>query len=159
MSVSKQLAGLVVCLAVVFAAGAVGIPFTTHATATWYQDIAKPAWTPPDGVFAPVWTVLYLLMAVAAWLVWRRGGFAANRLALSLFVVQLALNAAWTVIFFGARLFGVASVEIALLWCAILLCTLMLRRVQPFSVWLMLPYLLWVGFASVLNVSIWWLNR
>jgi len=155
----KQAAVLVVCLAVVFAAAAVGWPFTAAATRTWYQEIERPGWTPPDWVFGPVWTVLYVLMAVAAWLVWRQGGWSAQRLPLALFAVQLLLNAAWTPLFFGLGLFGTAFIELLAMWCAILATTLAFRRVRPLAAWLMLPYLLWVTYAATLNFGIWWLNR
>jgi translocator protein len=99
------------------------------------------------------------MMAVAAWLVWRQGGFAVQRLPLTLFIVQLALNAAWTPIFFGAQWFGVAMLEIVLLWCAILATMIAFRQTSPAAGWLMLPYFLWVSYASTLNAGIWWLNR
>ena len=159
MTVTRQVVGLLVCLAVVFAAAAVGAPFTARATNTWYVEIERPAWTPPNWVFGPVWTMLYLLMAVAVWLVWREGGFATHGKALTLFVVQLVLNAAWTPIFFGARWFGVACIEIVLLWLAILLSTVAFVRIRPVAGWLLVPYLLWVSYASTLNAGIWWLNR
>ena len=159
MSHAREIVGLLIILAVVFAAAAAGIPFVSAATSTWYHDLFKPSWSPPNWLFGPVWTVLYLLMAVAAWMVWRTGGFVANRLSLSCFIVQLILNAAWTPIFFGARLFGVAAIEIFLLFFSILLCIILFRRVRPAAAWLLLPYLFWVGFASALNLSIWWLNR
>ncbi len=159
LPVGRQIAGLVLALVIVFSAAALGIPFTARATAGWYGDIAKPSWTPPNWLFGPVWTVLYTMMALAVWLIWRQGRGAANRIPLQLFFVQLLLNAAWTPIFFGARAFGLAAVEIMLLWCAILLCLVAFARSKPLSAWLMLPYLAWVSFAAVLNVTLWWMNR
>lgn len=118
----------------------------------------KPAWNPPGWVFAPVWTLLYGLMALAAWLVWRRGGFAANRRALVLFLAQVALNAAWTPIFFGMRLPGLAFAEILLLWAAIGATIGAFRKVDRIAAWLLAPYLAWVSFAAALNFTIWRLN-
>ena len=159
LSVLQQCLGLAVCLCVVLVGGAIGIPLTSNAVATWYQDLLRPPWTPPGFVFAPVWTGLYLIMAFAAWMIWREDRAPDRRPALILFAVQFLLNIAWTPIFFGARLFALAAVEIVLLWFSVLFCILAFRRVRPLAAWIMLPYLAWVGFACLLNVSIWWLNR
>ena len=159
MTKRREFVGLAVCIFVVFAAAAVGSPFTRHATRTWYQEIDRPVWTPPDWVFGPVWSVLYVMMAVAAWLVWRKGGFRAQRLGLGLFAAQLVLNAAWTPIFFGLKAFGLAFAEIVLLWCAILATIIVFWRVKRAAAWLMTPYLAWVTYASTLNFGVWWLNR
>ena len=150
----RQVVALVVCLAIVFAAGMIGTPFTVKATKTWYLEVSKPAWTPPNWVFAPVWTALYAMMAVAAWLVWRQGGFAEHPWALGLFCVQLALNASWTPVFFGLRAFGAAFGIIALMWVAILATMIAFFRVSVPAGWLMAPYLGWVGYASTLNYAI-----
>jgi translocator protein len=150
----RQIVALVVCLVIVFAAGMIGAPFTVKATKTWYREIPKPAWTPPDWAFAPVWTALYAAMGVAAWLVWRQGGFAEQSLALWLFIVQLLLNASWTPVFFGLRAFGAAFGLIALLWVAILATTIVFFRVSGTAGALMIPYLAWVSYASTLNYAI-----
>ena len=121
----------------------------------WYAALHKPSWNPPAWLFGPAWTLLYTLMAVAAWLVWKRVGFSRP---LGLYFVQLALNAAWTPIFFGAHQLGWALVEIALLWIAILATLLSFRRVSTAAGWLFVPYLAWVTFASVLNATLWRLN-
>ena len=159
LETSKQAMALVVCIVVVLAVGNIGTMTTIKATHSWYAQIQKPAWTPPDWVFGPVWTALFVMMAVAAWLVWRQGGFAAQKLPLMLFLVQLALNAAWTPLFFGAGWFGAALLEILLLWCAILATMIVFRQTNPAAGWLMLPYFLWVSYASTLNAGIWWLHR
>ena len=156
---SRQTWMLIAFLAVVFAVGLAGTPFTAKATKTWYAEVSKPSWTPPNWVFAPVWTLLYAMMAVAAWLVWRRGGFAAQALPLALFIAQLALNGAWTPVFFGLRMFGAGLAVIAALWAAILATTIAFFRVAPAAGWLMTPYLAWVSYAATLNAGIWWLNR
>ncbi|MCX8090813.1 MAG: tryptophan-rich sensory protein [Verrucomicrobiae bacterium] len=124
----------------------------------WYASLQKPSWTPPPWVFGPVWTVLYTMMAVAAWLVWRQGGFAAQRRPLGLFVIQLALNASWTPLFFGLRRPDLAFAEIVLLWVAIAATLAAFRRVSVTAAWLLVPYLAWVSFAAALNFALWRLN-
>jgi len=124
----------------------------------WYASLEKPSWNPPGWVFGPVWTALYTMMAVAAWLVWRRGGFAAQRLPLGLFMVQLAFNALWTPLFFGFHWIGTAFVEILLLGLAIAATLAAFRSVSRLAMWLLVPYLAWVSFAAVLNYTLWRLN-
>jgi len=124
----------------------------------WYAVLRKPSWNPPGWIFAPVWTALYTMMAVAAWLVWKRGGFAAQRRPLALFLVQLALNAVWTPLFFGLHWPAVAFVEIVLLWLAIAATLVAFRRVSRVAAWLLAPYWAWVSFAAALNFTLWRLN-
>lgn len=121
----------------------------------WYAALHKPAWNPPAWVFGPAWTLLYTLMAVAAWLVWKRIGW---KRPLLIYFVQLALNAAWTPIFFGARELGWALVDIIALWIAILLTMRDFHRVSRPAGWLFAPYLGWVTFAAILNFTLWRLN-
>ena len=141
-----------------FTAAAIGGTATSRAVRDWYPTLVKPAWNPPAWLFGPVWTVLYLAMAVAAWLVWRRAGWAGARLALTLFMVQLTLNAAWSIIFFGLRNPGAAVVEVMVLWAAILGTLVLFWQVSVPAGILFIPYLTWVSFAAVLNFSIWRLN-
>jgi tryptophan-rich sensory protein len=150
--------GLVVWVAVCFLAAAIGSLFTARSVGGWYAGLAKPPWTPPSFVFGPVWTALYLLMGVAAWLVWRKGGFAAAALPLGLFLTQLALNATWSALFFGLQRPGLAFGEIVVLWCFILATAATFCSRAPAAAYLMLPYLAWVTFASALNFAIWRLN-
>lgn len=125
----------------------------------WYPALAKPWFTPPPWVFGPAWTILYLLMGVALWLVWRRlYAEPQARRALVMFAVQLALNGAWSVLFFGFRAPGFALVEILLLWSAITVTIAWFRPVSRTAALLLVPYWLWVGFATLLNGSIWYLN-
>ena len=124
----------------------------------WYATLKKPSWNPPDWIFGPVWSALYTMMAVAAWLVWKRGGFAAQRRPLTLFLVQLALNAAWTPLFFGLHRPGLAFAEIVMLWLAIAATLAAFRPVSRPAAWLLVPYLAWVSFAAVLNFTLWRLN-
>jgi tryptophan-rich sensory protein len=121
----------------------------------WYVALDKPAWNPPAWIFGPAWTLLYTLMAIAAWLVWKRGGW---RRPLPLYFVQLLLNAAWTPIFFGAHQLAWALVEIVALWIAILLTLLSFRRVSKTAGWRFAPYLAWVTFAAILNFTLWRMN-
>ena len=153
----KQLFGLLGWLAVSFAAAALGGSASANA-GDFYQQLTRPAWAPPSWLFAPVWTVLYLLMGVAAWLVWRERGFRQARMALSLFLLQLVLNAFWTWLFFVWHLGGLAFVEILVLW-ALILCTAgAFWRVRPIAGTLLIPYLVWVTFASALTYAIWQRN-
>ena len=147
--------GLVVWLIVSLVAGFVGSRF---APGDWYESLAKPSWTPPHYVFGPVWTVLYLLMGVAAWLVWRERGFRGAGMPLGLFILQLALNAAWTYLFFGRHRPDLAFVEILVLWVLILITLVAFWRVRLAAGALLLPYLCWVGFAAALNHQLWRLN-
>jgi tryptophan-rich sensory protein len=122
---------------------------------TWYGSLNKPEWNPPPWIFGPVWTALYLIMAVAAWLVWRRDGW---RWPLRLFFTQLLLNVAWTPVFFGAREIGLAFAVIIALWLAILFTMLAFLRISKAAAFLLLPYLAWVTFAAILNFTLWRLN-
>lgn len=142
-------------LALCFTAASLGALFMPGE---WYSALKKPSWNPPAWIFEPVWTALYTMMAVAAWLVWKRGGFAAQRRPLALFLVQLALNAAWTPLFFGLHWPGVAFTEIVLLWLAIAATLAAFRPVSGVAAWLLVPYLAWVSFAAALNFALWRLN-
>ena len=158
MNWQRSTLGLVAWVILCYAAGAIGSVFTSGAIPGWYRDIAKPEWTPPSWVFGPVWTALYLMMAVAAWLLWRQGGFPSQRKPLILFLVQLTLNAAWTPLFFGLHSPGLAFAEIILLWMAIAATLAAFRRTHLVAAWLLTPYLAWVSFAAVLNFTLWRLN-
>ena len=158
MTKTRQALGLVVALAVTFAAAGIGSVFTSQSVGDWYQQIAKPSWTPPGWLFGPVWTVLYTLMAVAAWLVWRQGGWGEARLALGLYAGQLVLNAAWSALFFGARLPGPAFAELVVLWLMIVATTAAFFRKSAVAGVLMLPYAGWTAFAGALNFALWRMN-
>ena len=142
-------------LLVCFAAAAMGGLFMPDE---WYTSLKKPSWNPPGWIFGPVWTALYTMMAVAAWLVWERGGFAAQRRPLALFFAQLTLNAAWTPLFFGLHRPDLAFAEIALLWLAITATLGAFLRASYVAAWLLAPYLAWVSFAAALNLTLWRLN-
>lgn len=154
----KSLPGLVAWIVICFAAAAVGSWFTAMSLRDWYPALHKPAVTPAAWVFAPVWSALYLMMAVAAWLVWMRRGRQGARRALSIFACQLGFNVAWSVVFFGLRSPLAGLLDIAILWCAILATIVTFMKVNRAAAWLMVPYLLWVSFAVYLNAGIWLLN-
>ena len=139
---------LVLCLGLGSAAGFL----TAQSLPTWFPTLVKPSFNPPSWLFAPVWTTLYIMMAVAAWLVWLRKG------SLVLFYAQLALNFAWSLLFFGLHSPALALIDIVAMWVAILLTLLSFWKVDRRAGWLLVPYLAWVSFAGMLNASIWWLN-
>ena len=135
------------------------IPGAAWPPAEWYETLSKPSWTPPGWAFPVVWTTLYTMMGTAAWLVWRRPkDTPGRRTALLCFATQLALNAAWTPVFFGAKEIFAALVVIAVLWAAILTTLLAFRRVSPAAAWMLGPYLAWVSLATALNFAIWRMN-
>jgi len=131
---------------------------TATSVGTWYPTLVKPAFNPPNWMFAPVWTALFFMMAIAAWRVWRRDGLRNARWALMLFALQLALNLSWSIVFFGLRSIGWALVEIVVLLLAILATTLVLWQRDRVAGMLFIPYAAWVAFATVLNAAIWRLN-
>lgn len=142
-----------------FAAAAIGSWSTFENVRTWYPTLAKPTWTPPGWLFGPVWSVLYVAMAVAAWRVWRMQSGAAARGVLRLYGAQLGLNALWSVLFFGLRRPDLALVDIGALWLLLVLALGRFWRVDRIAGGLWAPYVVWVSFASALNAAIWWLNR
>lgn len=157
MSTQKQLLGLIGWLFLSFAASAVGAAASIQAQ-SFYGQLVQPAWAPPPWVFGPVWTVLFALMAIAAWLVWREEGSRSRRLALSLFLAQLVLNALWSWLFFAWHNGALAFADIILLWAVILATLLFFWRIRPLAGALLVPYLLWVSFAAALNHALWQLN-
>lgn len=154
---SKQALGLAGWLAVSFAAAATGGVASADA-GSFYGQLVRPDWAPPASLFGPVWSVLYVLQGIAAWLVWRERRFGGARAALGLFGVQLAANALWTWLFFAWRQGALAFAEILVLWVLILATIVAFGRVRPLAGALLLPYLLWVSFATALTWSVWRLN-
>jgi benzodiazapine receptor len=156
---ARDVVRLVVSIVVCQLAGGIGAIFTSPAIPTWYASLEKPAFQPPNWLFFPVWTTLYTLMGIAAFLVWRKGlDLSRVRVALGIFAVQLALNTAWSIVFFGAQeLFG-ALIVIAILWIVILINIVTFWRISKAAGALLIPYILWVSFASLLNYSVWVLN-
>jgi tryptophan-rich sensory protein len=157
VSVSRQLIGLLGWLFLSFAAAAIGAVASTEAAA-FYEQLIRPSWAPPGWLFAPVWVALYVLMGVAAWLVWRVHGFKEARTALALFIVQLGANALWTWVFFVWHKGSLAFAEVVLLWCLIVATAASFQRLNAIAAVLLLPYLAWVTFASALTFATWRLN-
>jgi tryptophan-rich sensory protein len=157
VSAGRQITGLAGFLILVGLAAMVGGWFTSTSVGTWYEQLDKPAFSPPDWVFGPVWTALYLAMAVAAWLVWRRQE-GPKRVGLSLWGIQLVLNATWSALFFGLRAPGIALIELVALAVVIALTIAAFWRSSRPAAGLMAPYLAWVCFAGILNAAIWRLN-
>lgn len=145
------LAGLLLLNVLVAGGGSIA---SSSGVEGWYADAGKPSWVPPNWVFAPVWTVLYVMMAVAAWLIWRRHGARVARTALVLYFVQLALNAAWTPVFFGAEQLGWGLVVILLLEVALVATIVAFHRLTPWVAWLLGPYLVWALYATTLNAGV-----
>jgi translocator protein len=156
-SVSRQLMGLAGWLVITFVAAAIGAAASVEA-ASFYRMLVQPEWAPPSWLFGPVWTALYALMGVAAWLVWRADGSRGARGALTLFLFQLALNALWSWLFFGWHRGALAFADIVLLWFLIVATVIAFWRLRALAGVLLLPYLLWVSFAAALNYVVWRLN-
>lgn len=146
-------------LLITFAAAGIGGAATGSSVSTWYPTLNKPAWNPPSWVFGPVWSLLYLMMAIAAWRIWRQPDAPIRRSALAWYFAQLALNALWSCLFFGLRNPGFAFAEVLVLWVALVVTLVKFARIDRIAAGLWLPYLAWVSFASVLNGTVWWLNR
>ncbi|UFH35999.1 TspO/MBR family protein [Flavobacterium acetivorans] len=155
--ITKILIVVVTCLAIGYFSGIV----TRSSIETWYPTLIKPSFNPPNWVFAPVWSMLYIMMGVAAALVWDRmeSDKEAVKRALLIFAIQLALNALWSYLFFGLHNPMLAGIEIVLLWLLIYETYIHFSKINKIAGYLILPYLAWVSFATVLNASIWWLNR
>ncbi len=146
---------LVLC----FAAAGLGSLFTSRSVRSWYPGLRKPTGTPPSSWFGPVWSALYFLMALAAWIIYMQRGWDGARAALSLFLIQLALNVTWSAIFFGMRAPRAAFAEILVLWISIAATLVAFWKISMLAGLLLFPYLLWVTFAAFLNLGIWRLNR
>ena len=151
----KSLGVLAALLALTLAVGSLGARFPPGE---WYAQLQKPAFNPPNWVFAPVWTLLYILMAVAAWLVWRKAGLQEGALPLALYAFQLGVNAWWSWLFFGMHQIGGALADLVLLWVCIAIACALFWRVRLAAGLLMLPYVAWVSFAGALNFALWRLN-
>lgn len=153
------LVALAAFVALTFSAAGISSAFAARSVRTWYVTLRKPVGNPPALYFGPVWTALYFLMAVAAWNVWRvGGGWDGASSAITIFLIQLALNAMWSVIFFGLRSPSWALIEIILLWTVVLATTILFWRISTLSGALIVPYLAWVTYAAYLNAGIWRLN-
>jgi benzodiazapine receptor len=150
-----DIAGLIGWILLCFASPALAIG---SGPGEWYAQLNKPSWNPPNWIFGPVWTALYLMMGVSAWRVWRKGALGASLLPLGLFLFQLALNAAWTPVFFGLHQMGLALAIILVLWGAIAATLWAFQSRDRVAAALLVPYLAWVSFATLLNATLWRLN-
>lgn len=155
----NDLLKLIIAIVVSELAGIIGSIFTMPSIPTWYAGLVKPALNPPAWIFGPTWTTLYFLMGVAAFLIWRKGLERKDvKIALGIFIGQLVLNSLWSIIFFGLHNPGAAFVEIIFLWLAIIATIITFAKISKSAAWLLMPYILWVSFASYLNYAIWTLN-
>lgn len=155
MGKGSKIIKLVISILVCQGAGAIGSLFTTPAISTWYATIQKPSFNPPNWIFAPVWTLLFLLMGISLYLIWSRGfRDKETKIALVIFSTQLLLNILWSILFFGLQSPLYAFIEIIILWMAILLTIISFYKISKTAAYLLLPYIAWVSFASVLNFSI-----
>ena len=154
-TLTQNILALIGWLLLTFCASATAVFVKTDG---WYAELAKPSWNPPSWIFGPVWTTLYLLMAVSAWLVWLRGGWKEQRWPLALYLVQLVLNILWTPLFFGLQRPGLAFAEILVLLVAIYATLIAFWRVRGVSGIMLRPYALWTTCAAVLNFTIWQIN-
>lgn len=151
---------LIVSILIPQIAGVIGSLFTMESVRTWYQTLNKPSFNPPDWIFGPVWTALYILMGIALFLIWKNGpGRREARLAVVFFSIQMLLNVAWSFLFFYLRMPLYGFMEIIVLWASILLTTVAFFRINRTAGILFIPYLLWVSFASVLNFFLWRMNQ
>lgn len=150
---------LIIAIAIPLVVGGTSGFFTITGVDSWFQTVNKPSWNPPNWIFGPVWTTLYALMGVALFLVWKSDGSdILKKTAIALFAVQMILNFFWSFIFFDQHQIGWALVEIIVLWVSILLTIFAFGNVSKLAAWLLVPYISWVSFATILNYSIWKLN-
>lgn len=156
---SSRWPSLALFVLLAFTVAAIGGYATAGSVNTWYGTLHKPAWNPPNWIFGPVWTTLYFLMAVAAWRVWHRISGANSRRTFQLYGAQLALNALWSILFFGLHQPGWALLEVVIFWSVLVTLQFRFRAADRVAGWLWAPYVLWVTFATALNAAVWWLNR
>jgi len=155
MSKGSKILKLIISILICQGAGAIGSLFTSPAISTWYATIQKPSFNPPNWIFAPVWILLFILMGLSLYLIWSKGfKYKGTKIAIFIFFVQLILNILWSILFFGLQSPLFALIEIIILWFAILLTIISFYKVSKIAAYLLLPYIIWVSFASVLNFSI-----
>ena len=156
----KKLGKLICSVSLCLMTGFVGSFSTMNSVKTWYAELSRPSFTPPDWTFGVVWPILYVMMGISVFMIWNRGLDKRKvKVALGLFVLQLVLNGLWTPIFFGLHMIALALIEIVLLWIAILLTILVFWRISKTATFFLFPYILWVSFAVILNTALWYLNR
>ena len=150
---------LIVSILLPLGLGAIAGMFTSQAVSGWYASLNKPSFSPPNWIFGPVWTTLYILMGVSSFLIWKQNASKGRNLAMLVYFIQLLLNFGWSFIFFYYKMIGAALIEILLLWSSILVMIVLFYKIKPAAAYINLPYLLWVSFAAVLNASYYFLNR
>ena len=156
----RAIGKLVCSVSVCVATGFLGSFSTMDSVNTWYADLSRQSFTPPDWAFGVVWPILYVMMGISAFMIWNKGLSSRQvKVALGLFILQLVLNGLWTPIFFGLHMIALALAEITLLWVAIIITILAFWRISRAAAYLLLPYILWVSFAIALNAALWQLNR
>ncbi|MBC7912683.1 MAG: tryptophan-rich sensory protein [Pyrinomonadaceae bacterium] len=155
----KNIITIVVCIALPLMVGGIAGYATSASIGSWYSTLHKPFFNPPNWLFGPVWTCLYILMGISLYIIWKSPATATRTKALRVFLIQLTLNFAWSFIFFYFHETGWALIEIVMMWVSILIMILTFYRINKIAAYLQVPYLLWVSFATVLNASIWYLNR
>jgi tryptophan-rich sensory protein len=158
MTTPQKIGAFLLSLIIPLAVGGISGYFTVSAIPGWYQTIQKPSWNPPNWVFGPVWTTIYALMGIAMYLIWTQPRSEQRQRALHLNAAQLILNFFWSLIFFNLHAIGWALIEIIILWVLIVRTMFAFDRVYKPAAWLLLPYIVWVTFATILNGTIWWLN-
>ena len=154
----KKIIGFIICLAIPLAVGAISGYITASETEGWFSTLQKPSFNPPNSIFAPVWTTLYILMGISLFMIWDSPKNWLRKKSLLIFFFQLFFNFWWSIIFFEFHLLFVANIDIVILWGLIIYMITTFKQVKPIAGYINIPYLLWVSFATVLNISIWVLN-
>ncbi len=154
----KNSIGFIICLLIPLAIGGISGYITSSEIDNWYSALRKPSFNPPNAVFGPVWTLLYVLMGISSFLVWKSPETSLRRKALIVYSLQLFLNFWWSILFFSFHLLLIPVLEILLLWSSIIYMIATFKKIKPASAYLNIPYLIWVSFASLLSISIWLLN-
>ncbi len=155
---NSNISRLIISIVLTVGLGSLGGIFTISEIPVWYAGLQKPSFNPPNWLFGPVWTLLYLLMGISLYLIWSKPASSIRNTALRFFVIQFILNFCWSIIFFNQHQLGWALVEIIVMWVAILVTIVWFGKLSAVAAWLLVPYILWVSFASLLNGAIWKLN-
>ena len=154
-----QILKLLISIILPLSLGAIAGMFTAQSVPEWYATLNKPSFNPPDWIFGPVWTSLYILMGISLFLIWKQVASKERNLAILIFFLQLLLNFAWSFIFFYFNMIGIALIEIVLLWIGIIIMSVLFYKIKPMAAYINIPYLIWVTFATILNVSYYLLNK
>jgi len=155
---SKNLIKLCISVILPLAIGAIAGIFTAQAIPDWYASLIRPSFNPPNGIFGPVWTSLYLLMGISLFIIWKQPTSKKRNIAMTIFVIQLLLNFCWSFLFFYFKEIGLALIEIIIMWIAILIMIISFHKVKPLAAYINIPYILWVSFATILNAAYYILN-